>query len=383
MNNIIIDGNYFFYKTLFVITGYAKKGESALDSEDHQNIFIRKVATDIAHSIRFFGSPNRIIFTIDSRSWRKDVEIEENEGYKAHRKQSTEINWDNFYKCMNEFAATMETKGWITSQVEAAEGDDLMYLWSQYFLKKKQNSIIITGDHDIHQTVRAGGDNWVVVFNPNSKSRRIYGQKGLSEFLAEKNETTSLDIFNPASFMKTGRDMINRALDRVELTELVPNDFLVNKVLMGDGGDGVPTVFSWVSKSKKGKETVNRLTPKRIEKIVDYVKKQINGPIRVFDMPDLAYHITKGIQIVTKQKEIDIDVIKSKIERNIKLMVLHKDVLPPEIISDFNTHFEERFNEPTLAGQTYDMHSLLEGTRFAKDPDSFQAGIFGQLDKKK
>ena len=74
--NLIFDGNYLFYKTLFIFGSYAKKGK-VLSTDTDQEMFIRKIATDMTHAIRSFGNPSRIIFTIDSRSWRKDVLIEE------------------------------------------------------------------------------------------------------------------------------------------------------------------------------------------------------------------------------------------------------------------------------------------------------------------
>ena len=73
--NLIFDGNYFFYKTLFIFGGYGG-GKRLLDDKKDQDMFMRKVATDMSHAIRNFGNPNKIIFTIDARSWRKDVIIE-------------------------------------------------------------------------------------------------------------------------------------------------------------------------------------------------------------------------------------------------------------------------------------------------------------------
>ena len=99
MNNIIIDGNYLFYKTLFIFR--PEGGKKVMEPKRQQEDFIRKVATDMAFAIRQFGSPSRVIFTIDGRSWRKDVEIEENQGYKAHRTKESNIDWDSFFKCMN------------------------------------------------------------------------------------------------------------------------------------------------------------------------------------------------------------------------------------------------------------------------------------------
>ena len=266
MNNIIFDGNYLFYKTLFIFR--AESGKKVLEPKKQQEDFIRKVATDMAYAIRQFGAPQRIIFTIDGRSWRKDVEIEENDGYKSNRSKDSNIDWDSFFKCMNEFATILEDQGIIVSRIDRAEGDDLMYLWTQMLLANGQNSIVITGDKDLLQLVRTNTKNYAVVYNPNSKSRKIYGAHGLQDWLV--NDSAEVDLFDTSSFIKTGKDLINNALQKIPLHEMDPINFLKIKVLKGDDGDGVPSIFHW--KSKNGK-TTNRITDKRAQSIINYINE--------------------------------------------------------------------------------------------------------------
>ena len=150
--NLVFDGNYLFYKTLFIFSGYSS-GKRLLEDEKDQAMFMRKIATDMSHAIRFFGNPDRIIFTIDSRSWRKDIEIEEG-AYKGTRsKDENTVNWDSFYKCMNEFGIILRKKGIIVSKEERAEGDDLMYAWNTECLANNKSVILFTGDRDIIQLV--------------------------------------------------------------------------------------------------------------------------------------------------------------------------------------------------------------------------------------
>lgn len=374
MNNIIFDGNYLFYKTLFIFSG--TKDTKVLETEDQQHQFMRKVATDMAFAIRQFGSPSRIIFTIDGRSWRKDIEIEENEGYKAHRKKGTEIDWDAFYKCMNEFGQILSDQGMIVSRLDSAEGDDLMYLWSQVLLKNGENSIVITGDKDLLQLVRTNKKNYAVVYNPNSKHRKIYGSIGLNEWVQAEEEVS---LFDTSSYMKTGKDLIQNALSKIELEELNPASFLLKKVLMGDDGDGVPSIYHW--KSKNGK-TTHRVTAKRASKILEYMHERLGDKkMNVFEFPNNAQLVCDGIKHVTKQVA-DVETIKRKLERNIKLMVLHKTTIPEEIVTQFNSHCTDMMKLNTLPGRKYDVSVILDGTRFLKPPDSFTSGLFGALDKK-
>lgn len=392
MNNIIIDGNYLFYKTLFIFGN--EGGKKVLESTKQQEEFIRKIATDMAFAIRQFGAPSRIIFTIDGRSWRKDVVIEENEGYKAHRKKESNIDWDSFFRCMNEFADVLDKQGMIVSRIDRAEGDDLMYLWTQVFLKKGENSIVITGDKDLHQLVRVHKNNYAVVYNPNSRGRKIYGAKGLEDWISEETEVS---LFDTSSYLKTGKDLIRNAMAKIPMEELDPGNFLLKKILIGDDGDGVPSVFHW--KSKNGK-TTHRITSKRAEKILDYVRENgvkwakengVEDEIKVkdglvhfsvFDLPDLTPLICQAVKSVTKESP-DPEDLKKKIERNILLMVLHVKTIPNDITETFKDHVKEKIQLNTLPGRKYDVSVILEGTRFLKPPDSFTTGLFGALDKKK
>lgn len=375
MNNIIIDGNYLFYKTLFIFR--PEGGKKVLEPKKQQEDFIRKIGTDMAFAIRQFGAPQRIIFTIDGRSWRKDVEIEENAGYKAHRTKESNIDWDSFFKCMNEFADVLTKQGIIVSRIDRAEGDDLMYLWSQTLMKRGENSIVITGDKDLHQLVRTNENQYTIVYNPNSRGRAIYGSIGLQEWVKGED---SFDLFDTSSFMKTGKDLIRNAMDKIPVNELDPGKFLLKKILIGDDGDGVPSIFHW--KSKNGK-TTNRITAKRAEGILDYMHNSIGEEkISVFDFPKHAQLVCEGIKSVTKQ-DANPEEIKKKLERNILLMVLHTSTIPDDITSTFKNHAKEKLQWKTLPGRKYDVTVLLEGTRFLKPPDSFQSGLFGALDKKK
>lgn len=377
MNNIIFDGNYLFYKTLFVLGGYGKgKDSKILDTKDEQEVFIRKIATDMSHAIRQFGSPDRIIFTIDSKSWRKEIDIEENEGYKSNRVKSENINWDNFYACMNEFAKIIEKQGIIVSRIDRAEGDDLMYLWSKYLLIKGENSIIVTGDKDSHQLIRLRENNFVVIYNPNSKARKLYADRGFKEWLTKED----INLFDASSFMGRSKDLIHNALEKIDMEEISPVSSIVHKVIMGDGGDAVPGIFSWKTKSKTGEEKWNRLTEARTNKILEKIREK-HPTFNLFEFPELAEDFADAIKDTLKQ-DVDPEILRKKLERNIKLVVLNHKVIPQDIIDNFIIHYKENVKKPTLVGKKYDISVLLEGSRFIKPAKLFQSDIFASLNKK-
>ena len=52
-HTFVIDGNYFLFRTLYVLPRKSKKGELLGTDEDAQS-FMRKLATDFAYQIRLF-----------------------------------------------------------------------------------------------------------------------------------------------------------------------------------------------------------------------------------------------------------------------------------------------------------------------------------------
>jgi len=365
MNNLIFDGNYFAFKTLFV-SSYGNKG-NLMETQKSQDIFMRKMATDFCHAVRQFGKPNRIIFTMDSRSWRKDVFIEENDGYKSNRKKSSEVNWENFYGCMEEFGRILEKSGIIFSKVDRAEGDDLMHLWAERLRLAGENSIVITGDHDLLQLVRSTSQaittsqefyktGNIAVYNPNSKNRKIY----IHENWAPINKEN--DIFNLTETIGNV-DLIQNAMKKIPVTRMCPHEFVCQKILVGDDGDAVPSIFHWPTKTGKK----NRITPKRAERIMEYLSASANGKFSVFDLPNHAMEITEELKVITKVKNIDVNEIKSKLERNIKLMVLHETVFPDDIVANFDKHFDETKDTMVSSKTVYNLNTILKDTKYISD----------------
>jgi 5'-3' exonuclease len=365
--NLIVDGNYLFYKTLFIFGGYSKGGK-VLSSATDQEMFIRKVATDLSHAIRTFGNPSRVIFTVDSRSWRKDVEIEEG-GYKSNReKDESVIDWDAFYKCMNEFAAILKKKGFIVSKEERAEGDDLMYLWADRFFADGQDSVIITGDKDLTQCVKSDGKNFIVVYNPNSKNRKIVAPKGFSEWI----KTEEYDLFDASTFMNRSKDLIAEALSSVTIEEIDADYLIFEKVIIGDAGDAVPPVWTWENKGKTYRVTASKAS--RIYEIM-----QMSNPIKdVMELPSRCVEVANGISAACKQVA-PAEAVRSRLERNLTLVYLDKRIIPSDIQQAFSHAYEQEGQAKELSAQKYDMSNILEGTRFISGGRTFEADIFSQF----
>jgi 5'-3' exonuclease len=365
--SLIFDGNYFFYKTLFIFGGYSGNGGKTLESQQDQEMFIRKIATDMTHAIRAFGNPSRIIFTIDSKSWRKEIEIEDG-GYKTNRdKGDSPIDWDSFYKCMNEFAIVLKKKGFIVSKEERAEGDDLMFLWADELYKNGEDSIIITGDKDLTQCVKCNGKNYVVVYNPNSKSRKLVAPKGFTEWL----KAEEYDLFDASTFMNRSKDLIAEAANSVPVEEIDEDYLIFEKVIIGDAGDTVPPIWTWENKGK-----TFRITPAKAARIYEIVNAM--KPIGdIYELPNRATEISNAINAVCKQIA-PAEVLKPRIERNLKLVYLNQRIIPESIVKAWAESYSND-SPKMLSAHAYDMNYILEGTRFISAGRTFEADIFSKF----
>ena len=234
-HTFVIDGNYFLFRTLYVLPRKSKKAEM-LGTEEDANVFMRKLATDFAYQIRLFeGLIDKVVWTIDSRSWRKDFYPEAE--YKGNRKQDSSINWANFSKVTEEFTQLLIKQGVIYSKVNGAEGDDLMYAWNTECLANNKSVIMFTGDRDLVQLVNKSqsNDTHTILFSPAHK--KLYTYQGFSEWLTteESRKTESTDLFDVLKESSTPESQSKKLLSsiiskkKVSVVEVDPEDFRFRK----------------------------------------------------------------------------------------------------------------------------------------------------------
>lgn len=364
MVNILIDGNYIFHKTFGIFGGYGNVDPGKiLKAKSEQAAFIRKISTDLCSSLKMIPQGGRLVFTADSRSWRKDVEIEDG-GYKSGRVKDEAVDWSIFFELMQSFGAHLEKMGFIFSKVEGAEGDDLLMFWSDYFNSKNENCIIITGDKDLHQLAKMSGESWTAIWNNNSKKNTISVPRGWRESWLDKNE--SVNIFNMASTISPEKERFKDFLKKVQIEEIESRPFIFNKILIGDKGDSVPSVWSYTQNSK----TIN-FTQKKSESVYEaflesewsdesfeYLVTSSESDEFLNWLSGLVIRTSKGVDSSENR-----DKVKSNILRNFKLMWLN-----PLMVPDFVTRGcrEEITRGLSLEKRsvTLDRIKILEGTEW-------------------
>lgn len=377
MTNAIFDLSNMFFRSMFIVGGYGKK-QYTFDSQREQDQLMRKVATDITSVIRSIN-PSRVIFALDSKSWRKSISIDENEGYKGHRKKSEVINWDNIYKIMAEFAEIVKTNGFIVSQIDNAEADDLMALWRDELLyNQNQHVVLVSADEDVRQladSISSPKKAFSIIYNPftqgKNSSKKLFVPNGFKDWLNDDEDIG--DIFNRS--IDVDKEDFKRILnDKVNLEEVDGKEIALRKIFCGDDGDNVPSIYTWLN--DKGKEV--RITNKPYQKIVDYIgakdwKDLMEKSEIIFD---------QLIEISGQKPSFKMD---KRLERQAKLVVLDKSLFPVEIIKDFQDHIHEDYAGNHISPQTWNMISMLEGTRYVDTKGRVSSGneasIFGQIDR--
>lgn len=361
MINILIDGNYIFHKTFGIFGGYGKVDPGKiLKTKSEQGAFIRKVSTDLCSSLKFLPPGGRMIFTTDSRSWRKDIEIEDG-GYKSGRVRDDETDWSIFFELMKSFGDHMEKMGFIFSRVDGAEGDDLLMYWSNYFNENGENCLIITGDKDLHQLAKNTDSSWTAVWNNNSKKNVLSVPGGWKDSWLNRDESVS--IFNMASVISPEKESFKMFLKKVDIEEIDSRFFIFNKILVGDKGDSVPSVWE----TQSGARTMG-FTPKKAESVHEALElsewkslsfiEMLNSDEFLDWVSGMVLRTSKSVDSTDNRKKV-----KSNIERNFKLMWLDQLMIPDFVAVGCNAEISRGIS---LARKsiTLDRIKILEGTEW-------------------
>jgi len=348
-------------------------------------------------------NPSRVIFAVDDKSWRKDIEIEENEGYKGQRKVSALINWDNIYKILNEFLEICEGNGMITTKIETAEADDLMVLWRDELLfNQEQHVVLVSGDEDIRQLITAykTDDNkkiFCTVFNPfkqgKNAARKLYVPEKIFNTWIEEDEEADIWNMNAAIDVDKGDFRRIRDTNDVRVEETDGREIAMRKVFCGDDGDNIPAIYSWISKDKQGNEVIDKKTgnPKVVritnapyQKIIESLKNEPNEFIDHWVLLNKRDKIKQSIHKVAKH-ELPFDMTE-RLMRQIKLVVLDPKLFPKSIIKDFEKIKMEPLLKPRPEIGNMNMNTMLQGTRYVKASQGgtgkgIESGIFKDIDK--
>lgn len=277
--NILFDGNYLYHRNFSIFSTYYKDEDigAILQDKEKQQVLLRKCIIDLCHTVRKFENVERVVFVIDSRSWRYGLY----DNYKYALTRVREPYYKDFLAVLQQLEELLKSRGIIVSRVDGAEGDDLLYVWSIYFgYILDQETVIVTGDSDLRQIITKN----VNLFNNNSKNLKLYCLQEKEVYWNEKMES---DV-------------------QVHVTN--PFEVLLYKVIMGDGSDNI-------IKLKKG------FGDKAFEKFIKYITPY-NEPKNI-DIVPMAQWIACRFSDFTKMNE---EQVLGQVLFNLKMTWLNLSV---------------------------------------------------------
>lgn len=361
--NLVIDASGIFYRSLFTVGNFGgAKGEKLLDTKKSQGIFMRKLATDFSTLVRNIDDPSRVIVAMDSSSWRKSILIEEG-GYKKDReekKDETTINWRAFYDLTDKFCAILAQKGYLISRVPGAEADDLLFFWSRLLNGMGENVVLITGDRDLLQVVGLHDNkSWTIALDPvNNRKKISLTQEILDYSNTESVSEHSMDIFSPDTW-SSSEDVLKKIVSTFDIQVVNTRKLSTMKVILGDGGDSVPSVVTW--KDKKDPEKIRTMTENNYQKILAAVPHLNEANWNELADDSLIVEGIATTMEALKKIEVDRKLLIQNIQRNAKLVILSMDTIPEQIFDNFKATLKEGIHDQVaVTGRD----AILNGTEW-------------------
>lgn len=332
MVSVICDGNYLFHKTFAIFSDFGSKqpGEILRDPIE-QGMFMRKIMTDLCYSLNQIPVNGHVIFCKDSRSWRKDLKIKRAD-YKGSRVKDEKVDWGSFFDLMDEFGKFLELSGYIYSKSNGAEGDDLLWFWNKKLRGLGHNVVVYSGDKDSHQLV-GHEETWTICWNANSKNNKIFCPNNWKDNYLSKERETS--IFNLDFIADNEKDKMVHLSSSATLEYTDPIRLLFEKILTGDKGDDVPSVFSY----EKTPGKIFKLTKSKAESIYESFKQSGWGNSRLEDvwkddefMDWISGYVLRSLNYTdnaNNRKEVS-----NNYQENAQLVWLSDQVIPEKVLAD-------------------------------------------------
>lgn len=366
---LVVDGNYFVNRTLYIMQ---RTNGRLLDNDTDYVLYVRKLMMDFAATVRKFKSIlNRVVLVCDSASWRKDFYPEAN--YKGQRVKDDSINWDNFSKAYEEFRNILKKKHVIIHKENGAEGDDLMYAWSRYLNLNGSNCIICTGDHDGLQLIdnNKSTDTYTLFYAPTSTVKELGVYESFNKWLNSETDSDITDIFNISDNLgdETTKTFYKKLIstEKLELKVIDVQKFSFEKVLIGDGGDNVASLYTY---EKNGRNY--KISEKKAEKVYNKILENYDFSIDFLYDREYREIFTDIILSELKIDKIHRNSILKRFELNVMLLLLNNKSIPEEILSNCYKNIEIMFPINNFdVSLLLNKDIILEGTRFVEDVTSY------------
>jgi 5'-3' exonuclease len=319
--NLIIDGNYVLYRNVHSLmstrTLYG-------DLENALNVSLTKMIGKYPY--------NKICLVSDSQSssWRKQFHNE----YKATRVRDNAIDWEFVFEVYAYVKESVKTLPRLTVyEDEGVEGDD----WITHLVKKHNSegvsNIIVASDGDLHQLLDYRmTPEWInIQWRDTFRGEKIFLPSGY-RLLLDHLKNTDDDIFslnNNGTFLS----MVNNWISTIDHEEVDIEKKLFVKLVHGDSGDNIKSVFSKETKSGK----MQGIGEAGAKKIYQQYKEVYPGEIDFFD----SDWMMRVVPFILENKKIahtpaDERQIIANLKFNRRLIHLDERYLPLDIKGKIN-----------------------------------------------
>ena len=310
--DLILDGNYLLNKNTFTL---------------HKNNLLfgalhKSLENTVNNYRKWFPFANvYLVSDTKEKSWRKEL----TKTYKATRKKDSDIDWQFVFNAYGEFKQDMKSQIKVMES-PGVEGDDWISFLCQKANNEGRSTIIVSNDYDIKQVI-----NWKldplcinIMTNEMVGREKLFLPVNYQIFLNKLKNLPNDDIFNlndNSEFL----ELINRFTNRYEVNEINPIECLIIKIISGDSGDNITSVWS---QEKNGRK--RGIGAKGAKGIYDQYVTEF-GDVNLLD-PDLYENIADLICEKKKLSKTKIYPIVNNIKRNVKLIDLRMENLPQEIV---------------------------------------------------
>ena len=192
--------------------------------------------------------------------------------------------------------------------------------------------MIFSGDNDLIQLACHNSNDTNTVFY-NKFSKTLYSPLGFTEWLNEAM-TDSIDIFNqPLDIVSNTKVAFQNVLKGIKIQETDTLAFVFKKILCGDSGDNVNSVYQYTKTNKDGKTRVFNITDNKASKILEtYEKKYGTINESMFFNKKSVNNICQVTKTNLRIMDKTLPELIQKYEDNRNLMYLHNKALPPAIM---------------------------------------------------
>lgn len=364
-------------RSLFMCS-YAGAGKvSTFDTDEECGILVRKIATDMSYVLRLF-CPDRVIVATDCRKpWRHELYNEiPGEAYKGTRTKDATKNWDKIFRALDDYKSILKSKDFVVTEIDHAEADDIAAMWKERVMSQGESVILVSSDRDWLQLTEFNNENntFCICYNPiaNNKGRRkLFVPEGFNEWLNTDDQKINIffDNYDPT---KQNLKTITTKDIKLDIDEINPNVIVLEKIMCGDDGDNVPSIYQYYKSGKK-----IRMTPAKSTKILN--------ELNINSVKDLCEAASANALLPILEKTFKIEIndidINVRVMRQRKLVELNSMLFPENILCAFDTHAKKSadYGYFNTSGITKDI--ILKDTKYL-DPDykkPKENGIFDNI----